>query len=362
MNHKIFSLLLILTMLTACGSDDTTQTTVYQGRVLPPFDIYRLPSLVKTSNGTLLAFAEKRPGFFDDGDKDVVVKRSFDNGDTWSDLIVIDSNEKNSSSNPAPIYDEINDRVVLVFSHFSGSEVNASDNRLYVSFSDDDGATWTERKDISSVIPNPDKLFLPGPGHAIQLQHPPYVGRLVVPAWAMTGYVQLIYSDDFGDTWHLGAQSTAEAVGTRINETTITELNNGAVYVVARNAGGDSDKVKSENVSYDGGVTFAQLFTETDKFPGPVVQGALLTFSDDLILFSTPTDNSSRKRMGIIASNNSGETWGEPLILSDDAAAYNDMAKIDENTVGVLVESWTTPIPYSRIVYINVDINDIPMN
>ncbi|MCG8673194.1 MAG: glycoside hydrolase, partial [Pseudomonadales bacterium] len=156
---------------------------MYQSQFFPTAEIYRIPSLLKTDSGTLLAFAEKRKSYFDQGDKDIVVKRSFDEGETWQEMNIVDSNDNHSSSNPVPIYDEINDRIVLVFSHYSGTELNSRDNRIYVTFSDDEGETWSERQEISYLIPNLDKVFLAGPGHGIQLKNSSFNGRLVVPVW-----------------------------------------------------------------------------------------------------------------------------------------------------------------------------------
>ncbi|MCG8669784.1 MAG: glycoside hydrolase, partial [Pseudomonadales bacterium] len=161
----------------------------------------------------------------------------------------------------------------------------------------------------------------------------------------------LIYSDDFGETWQLGARSLPEEVSFYMNETVVTELNDGRLYIVSRNAAGDPDKVKSINISMDGGASFAGLFEETDMFPGPVVQGALLTFNDDLLLFSSPQNSSQRRKMGIVASDDQGQTWYQLQTVTEKPAAYSDMAKLDDVSIGLLFEYWNSLIPYWSIVY-----------
>ena len=50
---------------------------------------FRIPSLVVSSSGTLLAFAERRIGLHDHAQNDIVMKRSLDNGKTWGNLQVL---------------------------------------------------------------------------------------------------------------------------------------------------------------------------------------------------------------------------------------------------------------------------------
>src|SRR5688572_12553883 len=60
------------------------------------FHTFRIPSLVAARDGTLLAFAEgRRQGAGDAGDIDLVLKRSRDNGRTWSAVQVIGDNGPN---------------------------------------------------------------------------------------------------------------------------------------------------------------------------------------------------------------------------------------------------------------------------
>lgn len=66
------------------ASADPASTVVYQAGT-NGYSCFRIPAIVKANNGDLLAFAEGRKNSCADaGDIDTVVKRSKDNGKTWS--------------------------------------------------------------------------------------------------------------------------------------------------------------------------------------------------------------------------------------------------------------------------------------
>jgi len=71
------------------GCNETNETVVYQSHFTPTTKIYRIPSLISTSQGTLLAFAEQRYSYFDHGKKNIVLKRSFDSSITWSEIVIL---------------------------------------------------------------------------------------------------------------------------------------------------------------------------------------------------------------------------------------------------------------------------------
>lgn len=76
---------------------------------------FRIPAIVATKKGTLLAFAEGRVNHSGDhGDIDIVAKRSNDGGKTWSKLIMVRDNGKHVAGNPAPVVDQQTGRIYLV--------------------------------------------------------------------------------------------------------------------------------------------------------------------------------------------------------------------------------------------------------
>ncbi len=164
-------------------------TVIFQGGK-EGYKYYRIPAVVTTSKGTLLAFAEGRKNGQDDtGDIDIVMKRSTDGGQTWSPLMVVWDMGANSCGNPAPIVDQITGEVSLIMCFGIGTDTqtgvvtgNGTPRRIFYSKSKDDGLTWQLPNEISSTTTTKSGVYVAsGPGHGIQLTQGEHVGRLVVP-------------------------------------------------------------------------------------------------------------------------------------------------------------------------------------
>ena len=103
MNIRIFTTLLgiLLTSPLACGQPVTVFASGTEG-----YHTFRIPALISTGDGTLLAFAEgRRGGRGDSGDIDLVMRRSGDAGTTWGPLMVVWDQAKNTCGNPCPVLD-----------------------------------------------------------------------------------------------------------------------------------------------------------------------------------------------------------------------------------------------------------------
>lgn len=118
------------------------------------YAVYRIPAVVRTRPGTLLAFAEgRRGGAQDSGDIDVVLRRSADGGCTWDPLTVVAAGHGDTRGNPAPVVDPRTGTVVLVTCGNSGGVTEArimrgevapeQGRRVYVQRSADDGRHFT---------------------------------------------------------------------------------------------------------------------------------------------------------------------------------------------------------------------------
>src|SRR5699024_5716421 len=121
------------------------------------YESYRIPSIIVTTNGTILAFAEgrKKPG--DAGDIDLLLRRSFDNGKTWTDPQVVWDDGDNTCGNPNPVVDQETGRIFLFSTWNLGRDTEkeiitkTSDDtrRPYVMYSDDDGEIWSEPRNLT---------------------------------------------------------------------------------------------------------------------------------------------------------------------------------------------------------------------
>lgn len=135
---------------------------------------YRIPALAVTPGGTVLAFCEgRRHTGRDDDEIDILLRRSFNGGQTWEPRQVVVADGDRTCGNPCPVVDG---RIGAIFLPF------CKDNQqVFLCRSDDEGQTWSPPVEISAQVKDPSWSYVgTGPGHGIQLTD----GRLLVPAWA----------------------------------------------------------------------------------------------------------------------------------------------------------------------------------
>lgn len=345
-------------------------TTVYR-KGDNGFDTYRIPATVRTTKGTVLAFAEARKhSRSDTGDIDLVVRRSTDGGRTWGEIITVWDDGGNVCGNPAPVVDLKTGRILLLSTWNDGRdherEIHARTSRdtrrVFVLSSDDDGLTWSAPREITASVKRESwTWYATGPCHAIQLQKGRHKGRIVVPcnhnlfeegrdAGSLS---HLIYSDDHGQTWQTGAEAGRDG-----NESTVAELRNGHLMLNMR---GPRHKNRAENgscrlvaVSRDQGETFGPQYYDR-ALTEPVCNGSLINYTPRgkltrTLLFSNPDHPTKRKYMTVKASHDNGKTWRTACRLSDIAAAYSDMVVLDGGELGVMYETGAESC-YERIEF-----------
>lgn len=316
---------------------------------------YRIPAIVTAQNGTLLAFCEGRKSSLSDtGNIDLVLRRSSDSGATWQAQQVVWDDGANVCGNPVPIVDRATGRIVLVMTWNLGSDTEsalingtAQDvRRVYVTHSDDHGATWAAPREITqSVKQSGWGWYATGPGGGIQLQQGTHAGRLVVACdHSDAGKVyrsHVIYSDDGGTTWQLGGV----VPDGQLNECQVTELADGRLMLNMRNYN-RSTKARRVSYSSDGGATWsAPVFAP--QLIEPICQAALrrvrLPEGDTagIIAFSNPADETSRVRMTLRLSYDEGATWPESKVLHAGHAAYSDLVAMPQGDIGILYECGT---------------------
>jgi sialidase-1 len=347
----------------APASADVASTVVFQAGT-GGYDCFRIPAVVKAHNGDLLAFAEGRhtgADCADIGDVDVVLKRSTDNGKTWSASTIAVQGFGDTKDNAVPIVLPAG-RIVLL-TEMQCVKSAACGRVPRVSYSDDNGATWTAPKSLTAQLgfTTAPGWLATGPGHGIVLQHGAHAGRLVVgmsyQATTSSGGVgALIYSDDQGVTWHLGATDQASDPDTlNPQEISVTELADGRVYAAARNDhhSTPADACAIHNrafaISSDGGATFSQKFVVEPELTTPRVQGSVLEMSAtttggayDRLLFAGPSTCDRRKELRVRSSFDEGGTWtsdANSLLVWGQDASYTDMISLSATSVGLLYEA-----------------------
>jgi sialidase-1 len=322
------------------------------------YGCFRIPALVRTKAGSLLAFAEARksPSCADRGAIDLVVRRSTNGGRTWGPIRVVlsgsdtDPNAPFTRGNPAPVVDATTGRVLLIS---TSNPATISGKRLgWIQDSDDDGISWSAARPLGATFSGSDRgWFATGPSHGIQLENGAHAGRLVVGAHQIpddaTVYDGVLYSDDHGATWQASRAANSYDEGVlNPGEVSVAELPDGSVYAAARNQVDGSANHRVRAVSADGGTTMP-AFTTVPTLVTPDVQGAVLTLRStyqrrpgDTLIFSGPSDPADRKLLKIRYSTDQGVTWQSPPhgLITGDRSGYSDLAELVGGEIGVLYE------------------------
>ncbi len=325
-----------------------TQTTLFQSGSAS-YHTFRIPALVVTNNGTLLAFAEgRKAGRGDAGEIDLVLKRSFDNGITWQPLQIVVTEPAMTCGNPCPVVDRDTGTIWLPFCKnlADGNEDLITQGKaprtVWITHSTDDGATWAEPEEITAAVKDPSwTWYATGPTHGIQLQS----GRLLIPCDHIVGkyfdrkrdphHSHVIYSDDHGATWQIGG-----IVDAGTNECAVVELVDGGVYINCRNYVGE--KRRRVAWSHDQGDSFTG-FRWDDVLVEPICQASLVRLSDERtgdrnrVLFANPA-STNRERMTVRLSEDECQRWPVAKVLHEGPAAYSDLAVAPDGTICCLYE------------------------
>ncbi len=334
---------------------------------------YRIPGIVVTTKGTVLAYCEaRRNGSADWGEIEVHLRRSTDGGKTWQEPKHIAHSGTRIEGNPHKKKDggereqTVNNPVAIVDRETGAIEMLYCINyaRCFSMRSTDDGVTWSTPVEITATF-EPFckhynwKVVATGPGHGIQMKS----GRLVVPIWLAYGKegdhkpsaAATIYSDDHGKTWKAGDLCLPnEGDLGNPNETMIAELSDGRVMLVARSVSQASRKIIT--TSADGATGWTKpVFHEQLWEPICMASIAAHPSKPGTLLFSNPhtlgldkegkpipAGRGKRENLCIKLSRDDGKTWPVNKVLDPGKAAYSDLAVLQDGTVLCLYEADTS--------------------
>ena len=312
----------------------------------------RIPALVMTKKGTLLAFCEGRIGSASDwADMDLLMRRSTDEGQTWEPPVVIAAREGGKpTSNPTPIVDNEGTIHLLYQRDYA---------RAYYVQSKDDGKTWSKPNDITYAFdefkPEYDwKVLAPGPGHAIQLKS----GRLLAPVWLSDpeklvprrghgpSCVATIYSDDLGKTWKRGSIVANNSPQLKSpNESMVVQLDDGRIMINMRNP--TDVHRKAISFSPDGISNWSKPVFDDELFE-PVCMASMIKIPEknnsgkSMLIFSNPDSRNipkhPRRNLTIKLSFDASESWQVQKVLHAGPSGYSDLA-IGENAIYCLYEA-----------------------
>jgi len=323
------------------------------------YALYRIPGIVVTSKGTLLAYCEARKNERGDwGHIDILLRRSTDGGKTWDEPRKVATVEGKVERNPAAVKQglgkdgeiTLNNPVAIADRsgavHFLYCVEYA---RCYALRSDDDGRTFSKPVDITPTFEKfrdeyPWQVCATGPAHGIQLKS----GRLLVPVWLSTGtgghahrpsVVATIYSDDGGKTWQRGAIVANETEPlTNPSESVVVQRADGTVLINMRSE--SQERRRAVAHSPDGATKWTKP-TFDPQLPEPICMASIVRLTEkpaaakNRILFANPhnPDSRERKNLTVKLSYDECRTWPVARTLEAGVSAYSDLAVGPDGTI-----------------------------
>lgn len=328
------------------------------------FTSIRIPSVVVTRKGTVLAIGEGRARHADQANNKLILKRSADGGRSWGLLQVIADDGRNCLNNPCAVVEQETGRVIVMYQSYPAG-LSERDGKIrpgldgpaivrnYVVHSDDEGATWSKPRDVTRTTKAPERVTIvaSGPGLGIQLRRGPHAGRLIMPfnegpfgLWNVLS----VYSDDRGQSWKLGQPAPGCRVPdgrggeiSLVNEVQMVELDDGSVMLNSRRWGGAGTRKTAG--SKDGGVTWSKI-EEAPDLRDPGCMASIFRYSypgnggKSLILYSGP-DSAKRENGTVRLSHDEGKTWPVKKVLFAGSFAYSVLTALPDGTIGCLFET-----------------------
>jgi sialidase-1 len=315
------------------------------------YAIYRIPGIIVTAKGTLLAYCEARRSDKSDwGSTDILFRRSTDRGKTWSPPKQLPTVDGPIAKNPAAAKQKLGKEGEVLYNN----PIAIADrfgavhfvfcveyNRCFYTRSDDDGKTFAKPQEITSAFDSfrPEyawQVLATGPGHGIQMKS----GRLLIPVWLSLGTgghahrpsaVSTIVSDDGGATWQRGAIVCLHPNFANPSESAAVQLADGRAMLSIRHEG--EPRLRAVSISDNGQTGWSPPRFHRD-LPEPVCQGSLVRLTelpDDprtRLLFVNPHNptGKTRKNLTVKLSYDEGETWPEAKAIEPGAASYSDLA------------------------------------
>ena len=303
---------------------------------------YRIPSLVTTTNGTLIAAIDERNNSCGDlkwnRDINIVIRKSFDDGKTWTKIEkIVDYPLGKSASDPSMIVDKKTNEIFLFFNYMDLD--NAKDiYRFMVIKSSDHGENWSEPVEITNNIIKKgwekDFMFITS-GRGIQTKD----GTLLHCLVNLNKGTHVFGSKDHGKSWFLIDIPLSPG-----DESKIVELSNGNWLVNSRVNSNDS---RYSHISKDNGQTWATYKNTDLKDPG--CNASLINY-DELLLFTNAFNSKYRKNLSLSISEDQGKTWTKNQTIYTGESAYSSMTKLKNGDIGVFFEKDN----YTKNVFVRI--------
>jgi sialidase-1 len=331
---------------------------------------FREQNIVLTGAGKIVTIVQGRnvSSWSDRSGQDLLCKISEDQGESWSEPIMMVTMGEKSICPNAAVYDRETGRIICLFSVFQWPFTNSESrksweglkNREFAIYSDDEGLTWSESREITHMVKADTVVQVFGSGEGIQLKYGPDRGRLIVPGGDFLPPYKRVFawfSDDHGDTWQ--SSSVVSNPHNRLTpcENSIAELGNGTLLMNERSQGiGQRWQSRSE----DSGETWSPFMPVSD-LPSISCNASIITVEyrkKEWVLYAGPVGpdpgvmnplddykgrklSSQEKRQNGVAfaSSDGGKTWPVRKLIVPGLFAYSSLMELHDGTIGLFYEA-----------------------
>lgn len=353
--------------------------------------MFRIPGLLVTPKGTLLAYCEARAGGGDWTNEDILLRRSTDGGRTWDKARVLVKLPEPQPRNPLreELKAELGERqidartyhnCVMIADREAGAVhvlFHLDYWRVFCMRSDNDGLTFSSPRELTAAVAGyrskgyPWRVVGNGCGHGLQLATGAWKGRLLVPLWLSDSsqprghghrpsHVGVLYSDDHGDTWQIGDWVAKNGEGIKSpSEACVVQLAEGQVLFNMRHE--SPRRLRAVATSADGTTAWSPLRFDPALYD-PICEASMICVPQKesdrpVILFANPDPRGAapgeddkpdppepraRRNLTLKLSYDECASWPVRKVLEPGIAGYCDLAAADEGTLFCLFERGST--------------------
>lgn len=333
--------------INASGRRREMNPCIIENNHVDGYRYFRIPGIIYTHRSSLIVYYECRESASDWAKIDIGMKKSRDDGATWSDRKILVCGNGKTVNNPIMF----SDTDVITFLY------QEEYTRTFVRKSFDDGETWSEPIEITNTIKTrlyDYTVIACGPGHGTILAN----GRYITNVWLCSNHDDLkshhpsiittIFSDDKGKTWHLG-DLIQEHFLINPSEAALAEID-GKVMINIRH----ENTMRRRMLAYsDNGISDWHGFRYAEELSDPVCAAGMISVRDT-VYFVNCRDEKRRVNLTLSQSHDFGQSWTNMCLISR-TGGYSDIASDHAGTLFVCFEYWDAANPNISIVRIDVN-------
>lgn len=372
MKNQIFAVLVIVlvTSFLPCNSQDnknkgSKESAQKQGQFSSQdlfisgennVNEYRIPSLLRTNSGTLIAVCDARVDKPGDAPNniDLVMKKSSDGGKTWSkSKVIVGFPENDAACDASMVADKQTGTIWLAYDYAIADPQGDVGRilKIHLIKSNDEGITWSSPVELSYLTKGKNFWLQNGPGVGLYTE-----GVIVFPMYTVASggkgpqQTVLVFSKDHGKTWVL-----SNGVGEYNPEPQVAGLTGGRIMVNMRRPGGQ--EYRQVAITDDFGKSWSEVSNDLTLIESGC-QGSFINYEfnkKSLLIFSNPADRKERKNLVVRVSNNEGKSWQKEVPVYKGSAAYSCLTQLPNGNVGLLYEA----DDYKRIVFVEIPYQEL---